>query len=108
MLVAFQTLDFEDVALLKLRQSALLLLFLVLAFDIQYSEAVKFDGKTAGLEVVAVGVNIHRNGVVFGVCHLACNETLPDELVELISVSYTHLDVYKRQVEYPCGKKEMI
>ena len=44
-------------------------------------------------------------GIVLGLILVASNKTINGERSYLYPVSYTHLDVYKRQVQYSCAPR---
>ncbi len=85
-LVACELPELELLALLQRGQILARLLLLVLALLIQGGEALKGHVEAAGLEDIVPGQNIGLGGVQHTVGHLAGNEPLPNQLVELILV----------------------
>lgn len=68
------------------RQLAFGVLGIVPALLVEGGEAVKLHTEARGLEQVLAGVNIRCHCIVEGICHLAGEEPLPDELVELVLI----------------------
>ena len=95
-----KALQHHGLALLQLRQlEDLLLLVLVVRLLIDGRVAGELQAAGAGMELVAVRLDLHADAVVDGVCHLAGQETAPDQAVEAVLLTgEVALDLLGRQV----------
>ena len=99
MLVAFKADDAELILHFQRREHLLILLLGLVLLLIKHGKSVKLHGIARCLEGAFVCVNIHGNGIKQRIGHLAGDEALPDELIQLeLVVCQIVSDLRRRQI----------
>ena len=85
MLVTLQRFHLDLHALFQLRQ-ILVLAFLIFRLIVQHRKALELYRRTGCLKDAVVRLDVHGYGIQQGICHLAGNEALPDQLIQLVLI----------------------